>query len=403
MAGVPGLSYLKLRAGWGQNGNESIGAFRYTSLIGSGARYTFGSGEVITPGAVPTGIANPDLKWETSEQTNIGFDARFFDDAMTLGFNWYRKLTKDLLVVAPIPALIGNGAPAINGGSVKNTGVEIELGYKGKMRDLKYDVMLSGGYNKNNMESINNSEGKLYGAGVHGMNNVCMAVVGEPIAFFWGYKTAGVFQNQAEINAYQKDGQLIQPNAKPGDLKFVDLNNDGMIDDKDRTNIGNPYPDVTLGLNFNAEYRGFDFSMFWYGAFGQEIFNARRRNDLVMSNWYAEVLNRWTGEGTSNTFPRVTIADPNQNFNRPSDLFIEDGSFVRLKNLTIGYTLPESMSRKVKIERLRLFITANNLLTFTGYTGFDPEIGANWALDVGIDRNVYPQPRTIMFGFNCSL
>jgi len=403
MAGVPGLSYLKLRAGWGQNGNESIGAFRYTSLIGSGARYTFGSGEVITPGAVPTGIANPDLKWETSEQTNIGFDARFFDDAMTLGFNWYRKLTKDLLVVAPIPALIGNGAPAINGGSVKNTGVEIELGYKGKMRDLKYDVMLSGGYNKNNMESINNSEGKLYGAGVHGMNNVCMAIVGEPIAFFWGYKTAGVFQNQAEINAYQKDGQLIQPNAKPGDLKFVDLNNDGMIDDKDRTNIGNPYPDVTLGLNFNAEYRGFDFSMFWYGAFGQEIFNARRRNDLVMSNWYAEVLNRWTGEGTSNTFPRVTIADPNQNFNRPSDLFIEDGSFVRLKNLTIGYTLPESMSRKVKIERLRLFITANNLLTFTGYTGFDPEIGANWALDVGIDRNVYPQPRTIMFGFNCSL
>ncbi len=403
MAGVPALSYLKLRAGWGQNGNEAIGAFKYTSLIGSGARYTFGQGEVITTGAVPTGIANPDLKWETSEQTNIGFDARFFDDALTFGFNWYHKLTKDLLVVAPIPAFIGNSAPAINGGSVKNTGIEIELGYKGKLSDLKYDFMLSGGYNKNTMVSINNAEGKLYGAGVHGMNNICMAVVGEPIAFFWGYKTLGVFQNQAEVNAYQKDGQLIQPNAKPGDLIFADLNNDGTIDDKDRTNLGNPYPDVTLGLNINAEYHGFDLSMFWYGAFGQEIFNARRRNDLVMSNWYAEVLNRWTGEGTSNTFPRVTIADPNQNFNRPSDLFVEDGSFVRLKNITLGYTLPENVSRKVKIEKLRLFITANNLLTFTGYTGFDPEIGANWALDVGIDRNIYPQPRTIMFGFNCSL
>ncbi|MGC8866018.1 MAG: SusC/RagA family TonB-linked outer membrane protein [Bacteroidales bacterium] len=404
MAGVPGLSYLKLRAGWGQNGNEAIGAFRYTSLIGAGARYTFGSGEVIYTGSVPTGIANPDLKWETSEQTNIGFDARFLDDRLSLGFNWYRKMTKDLLVVAPIPAFIGNGAPAINGGSVKNTGVEIELGLKGKMRDIKYDLMLSGGYNKNTMVSINNEEGKLYGAGVHSMNNICMAIVGEPIAFFWGYKTAGVFQNQAEIDNYKaSNGQVIQPNAKPGDLKFVDLNDDGVIDNKDRTNIGNPYPDVTLGLNFSAEYHGFDFNMFWYGAFGQEIFNGTRRFDLPMSNWSAWILDRWTGEGTSDRIPRVTIADPNQNFIRPSDLYVEDGSFVRLKNITLGYTLPTSLSQKVKIERLRVFISANNLLTFTGYSGFDPEIGANWALDVGIDRNVYPQPRTITFGFNCSL
>lgn len=402
MADFPSVSFLKLRIGWGQNGNESIGAFQYTSLIGSGSKYTFGTGEVITVGSNPTSISNPDLRWETSEQTNIGLDSRFYKDKFSVSLNVYRKDTKDLLVVAPIPAFVGSGAPTVNGGSVRNQGIELELGYKTNIHDVAIDVSLSGGYNKNKVLTIDNSEGRIYGANVAvGMYNVCMAEVGQPIAFFWGYKTAGVFQNQAQILAHTADdGTVLQPNAKPGDLIWVDFNHDGKIDDKDRTNIGNPYPKMTAGLSFSANYKGFDFNMFWYGAFGQDIYSGSRRYDLPMSNWETSVLDRWTGEGTSNSFPRVTIADPNQNFFRVSDFYVHKGSYVRLKNMTLGYTLPESISQKVKMSKLRIYVSSNNLLTFTKYKGFDPEIGAKSSLDVGIDRNVYPQARTIIFGLN---
>jgi len=257
MADYPAVSFLKLRFGWGQNGNESIGAFQYTSLIGSGSKYTFGSGETITVGSNPTSVSNPDLKWETSEQTNIGIDSRFFKDRLSIGLNLYRKDTKDLLVVAPIPAFVGSGAPTVNGGSVRNQGIELEIGYKTNIHDVAIDVSLSGGYNKNKVLTIDNSEGRIYGANVAvGMYNVCMAEVGQPIAFFWGYKTAGVFQNQAQILAHTSDdGTVLQPNAKPGDLIWVDNNHDGKINDNDRTNIGNPYPKVTTGLSFSASYK----------------------------------------------------------------------------------------------------------------------------------------------------
>lgn len=402
MESIPAISFLKLRLGWGQNGNESIGSFKYTSVIGSGSKYTFGTGEVINVGSNPVGVSNPDLRWETSEQTNLGIDSRFFNDKLTAGINLYRKDTKDLLVVAPIPAYVGNGAPTVNGGSVRNTGVELELGYKTLFRDISFDVNLNGGYNKNEVTEINNSEGKIYGAGVAvGMYNVCMAEVGQPIAFFWGYRTAGIFQNEAEIQAYVNSGDtLLQPNAKPGDLIWVDVNKDGKIDDKDRTNIGNPYPDFTIGLSLGAEYKGFDFNMFWYGAFGQEIYAGTRRYDLPMSNWDESVMDRWTASSPSNTHPRVTIADPNQNYFRVSDYYIHDGSFLRLKNLTIGYTIPKTLSQKLSVSKLRVYLSASNLLTFTKYKGFDPEIGAKWALDVGIDRNIYPQSRTFIVGVN---
>ncbi len=404
MESIPSVSFLKLRFGWGQNGNESIGGFKYTSVIGAGSKYTFGTGEVITVGANPVGVSNPDLRWETSEQTNIGIDSRFLNDKVSLGVNLYQKDTKDLLVVAPIPAFVGNGAPTVNGGSVRNRGVELELGYKTMVRDISFDVNLSGGYNKNEVMSIDNSEGKIYGAGVAvGMYNVCMAEVGQPIAYFWGYKTNGIFQNQSQILAHTStDGTVLQPNAKPGDLIWVDRNDDGKIDDKDRTNIGNPYPTFTAGFSFNAQFKGFDFNMFWYGAFGQDIYSGTRRYDLPMSNWESSVLDRWTGEGTSNSQPRVTIADPNQNYFRVSDFYVHDGSFLRLKNLTLGYTIPETISQRIKISKLRLYVSSTNLLTITKYTGSDPEIGAKGSLDVGIDRNIYPQARTFIFGLNLS-
>lgn len=402
MADIPAVSFLKLRLGWGQNGNESIGAFKYTSVIGSGSKYTLGTGEVITVGSNPVGVSNPDLRWETSEQTNIGVDSRFFNDKFTASVNLYQKETIDLLVIAPIPAFIGNGAPTVNGGSVRNQGVELELGYKTIMHDISFDVNLSGGYNKNEVLTIDNSEGKIYGAGVAvGMYNICMAEVGQPIAYFWGYKTAGIFQNEAQVLAHKStDGTVLQPNAKPGDLIWVDRNDDGKIDDKDRTNIGNPYPTFTAGLNLSAEYKGFDLNMFWYGAFGQDIYSGTRRYDLPMSNWESSVLDRWTGEGTSNSQPRVTIADPNQNYFRVSDFYVHDGSFVRLKNITLGYTLPKSISKRAKLAKLRLYVSSTNLLTITKYQGSDPEIGAKGSLDVGIDRNIYPQSRSFIFGLN---
>ncbi len=404
MEGFTPLSFLKLRFGWGKNGNEAIGAFRYTSLIGSGSKYTFGTDEVIAVGSNPVGISNPDLKWETSEQTNIGVDARFFSDKLSVTLDLYNKKTEDLLVVAPIPSYIGNAAPTVNGGSVSNKGIELELGYKTIINGIGINANLSGAYNKNEVLSINNSEGKIYGAGLAvGMYNICIMETGYPIAYFWGYKTAGVFQNEQQIQNYiSSDSTVIQPNAQPGDLIWVDMNDDGTIDDKDRTKIGNPYPDVTVGLNLGLTYKDFDFNMFLYGAFGQDIFNGTRRYDLPMSNWNASVLDRWIGEGTSNSHPRVTINDPNQNYFKVSDFYVEDGSFLRLKNITLGYTLPEKYSQKVKISKLRIYASAINLFTFTNYSGFDPEIGAKGALDVGIDRNIYPQPRTFLFGVNLS-
>jgi len=402
LQGFTPLSFLKVRAGWGRNGNEAIGAFKYTSIIGSGSKYTFGSDEVITVGSNPWGIPNPDLKWETSEQYNIGIDSRFFNERLNFTLDLYNKKTKDLLVVAPIPGYIGNAAPTVNGGTVTNKGVELELGYKTSINKLDVDVSLSGAYNKNEVTDINNAEGKIYGAGLAvGMSNICMMQEGFPIAYFWGYKTAGVFQNEAQILSYiSSDSTVIQPNAKPGDLIWVDKNDDGKIDDNDRMLIGNPYPDFTAGLNVNLAYRNFDFNMFWYGAFGQDIFDGTRRYDLPMSNWNASVLDRWTGEGTSNSNPRVTIADPNKNYVNVSDFYVHNGSYLRLKNLTLGYTIPTTISQKVKIQRMRVFMSVSNLLTFTSYKGFDPEIGAKSALDVGIDRNIYPQSRTFMFGVN---
>lgn len=398
------VSFLKLRAGWGRNGNEAIGAFKYTSVIGSGSKYTFGDGEVITVGSNPSGIPNPDLKWEKSEQTNIGIDSRFFRDRLTFTLDLYKKKTKDLLVVAPIPGYVGNSAPTVNGGSVENKGIEIELGYKTNIKGVTMNVSLTGAYNKNEVTDINNSEGKIYGAGLAvGMSNICMMEEGYPIAYFWGYKSHGIFQNEAQVLDYKSsDGTVIQPSAKPGDIIWVDKNDDGKIDDNDRMKIGNPYPDVTAGLNIDLSYKGFDLNMFWYGAFGQDIFNGTRRYDLPMSNWNTSVLDRWTGEGTSNSHPRVTIADANKNYLNVSDFYVEDGSYLRLKNLTIGYTIPQKLTQKVKISKLRVFASATNLLTFTDYEGFDPEIGAKSSLDVGIDRNIYPQSRTFLFGLNLS-
>jgi len=405
LKGSETISLLKIRGGWGQNGSDNIGQFSFTPTITTHAGYGFGpaGSRTVVTGAYPGQIANPNLKWETSEQVSAGIETSFFDHTYYFNFDVYRKTTRGLLLSAPVPEFIGNAPPVVNGGTVRNDGFEIEAGTRFLSGDWNIDVALTGTYNKNEVTAINNEEGRLFGAGVStSMNHVAMAEVGKPIAFFWGYETAGIFQSQEEIDAYvSSEGTVIQPNARPGDLIFVDHNDDGQITDEDRTKIGNPYPDFTIGLNINSAWRNWDLNMFWYGAFGQDIFTGgTRRHDLNMPNWKADVLDRWTEDNPSTTHPRVTINDPNGNFSRPSDFFIEDGSFVRLRNISVGYTLPPNLTGLIGATRLRLNVAAQNLLTITGYSGHDPEIGAFGALNVGIDRNIYPQARTFTFGIN---
>ncbi len=397
------ISYLKLRGGWGQNGSDNIGQFTYTPLITTHAGYGFGMTPTVVTGAYPSQIANPGLKWETSEQTNIGLETAFFDHRLYFNFDVYNKETKGLLLAAPIPAFIGNAPPVVNGGTVRNRGFEIESGYRQIIGDWRVSLSLTGTYNKNEVTAIDNDEGVLFGSGVStSMNHVAMAMVGKPIAFFWGYETAGIFQTEDDVlNHVNSEGEVIQPNARPGDLIFVDHNDDGQITDEDRVKIGNPYPDFTMGFNIDLDWKSWDLNMFFYGAFGHEIFNGgTRRHDLPMPNWKDDVLDRWTEENPSTSHPRVTIADPNGNYARPSDFFIEDGSYVRLRNVSLGYTLPPRITNIAGASRLRVYIAAQNLLTFTGYSGHDPEIGAYGPLNVGIDRNIYPQARTYTMGIN---
>jgi TonB-dependent starch-binding outer membrane protein SusC len=403
MRGVDVMNYLKLRGGWGRNGSDNIGQFTFTPLITTHAGYGFGMTPSVVTGAYPSQIANPNLRWEASEQISGGVESAFYENRYYLNIDVYRKDTKGLLLSAPIPAFIGNAPPVINGGTVRNEGVELESGFRHTARDWNLDLILTGTFNRNEVTAINNEEGRLFGAGVStSMSNVAMAQVGNPIAFFWGHRTAGIFQSWDAVYAHvNAAGELIQQNARPGDLIFVDEDGDGQITDADRVMIGNPYPDFTLGFNVNTAWRGFDFNMFWYGAFGQDIFTGgTRRHDLNMPNWKADVLDRWTEENPSATHPRVTISDPNGNYSRVSDFFVEDGTFVRLRNVSVGYTLPANLAAIMGASRFRIYGAAQNLLTFTGYSGHDPEIGSSWALDVGIDRNIYPQARSFTLGLN---
>jgi TonB-linked SusC/RagA family outer membrane protein len=395
------INSLKIRASWGQNGNENIGDFGYTSVIGNQNIYYFGIDKTQYNGTQPTRIANPSLKWETSEQTNFGIDLATLGSSLTVTVDYYIKKTKDWLVTAPVPMLVGNSAPTINGGAVKNSGLEAEIGFRKQIGDLYLSASINGAFNKSEVLDIRNAEKRLQGGdGGFGQSGVIYAAVGTPMGVFYGIKTNGIFQTQEEVDGYvSSTGAKIQPNAQPGDIKFVDENHDGTISDGDRVQIGCPIPDFTGGLNLNAEMYGFDFNMFLYAALGQEIYSVLRRYDMNGSNYSADWLNRWTGPGTSNFYPRVTFVDNNLNYKTVSDFYIKDGSFVRLRNITLGYSLPKSITNALRITRLRLYVSAENLLTFTGYTGYDPEIGGG-VFDNGIDRGIYPQARTIMTGLN---
>lgn len=391
------LNTAKLRASWGQTGNDALDDWQYVSTVSTwGKTYYFGD-DVQFLGAAPGRTANPDLKWETSEQLNIGVDLRFFND-FTTTIDWYRKTTKDLLVIIPAPMYIGNLAPWGNAGSVRNEGLEFSMGYSKDMGDFSFDINANIAYNKNKVLEVGNENGYITGGSVLQMQNLLMMEPGQPIGYFHLNKTLGVFQNQSEIDNYKSsEGKVIQPKAKPGDLKFKDLNDDGVIDTQDREYAGSPHPKYNYGINGTIRYKGFDFNMFWTGLAGHKIFNGLRRWDLQTSNYQTTVMNRWHGEGTSNDYPRVSTDDQNGNFTTASDFFLEDASFIRLKDISLGYTFDQL--KKYHITKCRVYVSALNLLTFTKYTGYEPEVTGG-VMGMGIDRGVYPHPKTFTVGLN---
>ncbi len=387
------VNLLKLRASWGVNGNDQIDNYQFTSTINQGRSYTFGSG--VEVGASPTRLPNQEIRWEESEQLDIALDLGFFENKLTATIDYYEKTTNGLLERLSVPGHIGVGAPIANVGTVKNKGVELSIDWREKIGDWNYSIGLNGAFNKNEMIEMG---APIQGASWALAGPVTRTEVGFPIAYFYGLKTAGIFQNTNDVFSHiNSDGNPLQPNAAPGDVRFVDINNDGIIDEDDRTMIGNPTPTITMGFNTNVNYKRFDFSMLLTGAFGHDIFKGLNRRDLRYTNMPKSSLDRWTGEGTSNTLPRFTWADNNNN-NRVSDLYIENGGFLRIRNIQFGYSLPNSILDKIGASFWKFYISAENLVTFTNYTGTDPEIGARSSFDIGIDRGVYPQARTFRVG-----
>jgi TonB-linked SusC/RagA family outer membrane protein len=400
------INFLKLRGSWGQNGNASISAFQYLATISfSNVNYFFGPDKAITStGGYPNILPNPDVTWETSDQFNLGFDARFFASKLSAEFDWYRRTTFDWLINPSILSSYGTAAPFVNGGDVLNTGVELALNWTDNAGSLNYHIGVNAAYNKNEVIRIANNEGIFHGRGGalgEGTTELARAQVGFPIGYFWGYKTLGVFQTEAEVNAYRNStGIKIMPTAVAGDLIFDDTNDDGVIDQNDKVMIGDPNPDVIIGLNLSLAYKGIDFSLMSNGALGQQIARSWRRwADSPINNFTTDIFNRWHGEGSSNKYPRVYFGAHN-NWQYVSDIFIEDADYLRLSNITLGYDL-KSAFRAIPLAQARFFVTFQNLYTFTKYSGMDPEIGSSGGTDSwakGIDIGYYPSPRTFMLG-----
>lgn len=404
------FSSLKLRGSWGKNGNERIGQFRYTSLMSGGQNYYFGSGKEpnMQYGSSPSALSNPNVKWEESEQTDLGFESRFFNGALMFGFDYFKKKTNGMLMDRPIPAYVGKGAPIANVGIMENSGLEFEASYKLTIDKLTLNFGANASYLKNVLVKLGNASGEFVheSADASGVGSYVKSKNDDVFPYFYGHLTDGILQNQAEANAYNaKFGEK----AQPGDVIFKDIAGafdangnpipDGKIDDADKTRIGKGMPDWTYGFNISADWRNFDLSAYFHGTIGNDIFDFSQRGDIPAMNRPAWILDRWVGEGTSNRIPRMTSTNPNRNW-RSSDLYIKDGSYLRLKTFQVGYSLPSQMLRRATIERLRVFVSVENMLTFTKYDGFDPEIAAGGYTTLGVDKGIYPQARTFSVGAN---
>ncbi|WP_207514473.1 SusC/RagA family TonB-linked outer membrane protein [Longitalea luteola] len=403
MRNIEWLDYFKLRGSWGRVGNQNVAAYQFLSPIGfSDAGYIFGPGEgSSTQGAYPFRLGNPDVKWETSEQTNVGFDATVMKK-LNVSFDYYIKNTKDWLIAIPMLATSGVDSMLINGGDVRNTGIELALNYRNSIgRGFNYSIGVNGAWNKNRVGRIPTFDQTLHGNERVLYDNALefyRASNGNPVGYFWGLKTDGLFQTEADVNGYvSKTGNRIQPDAQPGDVRFVDVNDDGVINANDKTKIGDPNPDFTFGFNVALDYKGFDFLVQASGVAGNQIVQSWRNQSASKGNYSAEILERWTGPGSSNRIPRVT--EDNRNWTQFSDLYIHDGSFLRISTITLGYDL-STLLKKNYLSKVRLYASVLNAFTFTKYNGMDPEVGYNESFSSGVDLGYYPRPRTVMVGAN---
>ena len=408
------LDFLKLRLSWGQVGNANINCYQYLAPVTtSNTNYNFGATggtDAWVMGAYTERLANEKVKWETSEQYNVGLDARFLRQRLSLTLDGYIKSTKDWLVQAPIRATAGTGGPVINGGDVKNKGIEVGLSWNDNIgRDFTYSVGANFAYNHNEVGNIPTLDGIIHGKDNQIFQNAeefYRAENGHAIGYFWGYKTAGLFQNQKEINDWIAAGNgIYQADVKPGDVKYVDVNHDGVINASDKVDLGNGLPKYTFGFNVNLAWKGFDLSANFTGAAGFQIAQSYRDPSSSQANYSRRILKRWTGEGTSNEIPRVTYGDVgNWLF---SDLYLQDGDYIRLQNLTMGYDFKKLISWK-GLSKMRLYFQVQNLFTLTKYDGMDPEIGSFNGTDgnssdswvSGVDMGYYPHPRTFIVGLN---
>lgn len=395
---------MKLRFSWGINGNQAIEAFAYADLLEGGQNYYYGVGENnqrMIFGTSSSRIPNPNLKWEESKQTNIGADFRFLNNALSFTFDYFQKKTNGMLKEQPIPGYVGKRAPFANAGKMENKGVEFDLGYRFSVRDFNFGINGNASFVKQKLIDLGNATGQEQwgSSGAAGVDDFIFARNGMVYPFFYGWITDGLLQTKAEADAYNAK---FGTSADPGDVRFLDLNNDNLIDDRDRDMIGCGLPDWTYGLTINTEWKDFDLTMFFQGVTGNDIFDISQRADVGGINRPAWIMERWTGPGTSNRIPRLTSNDRNRNW-RVSDLYVKSGDYCRLKNIQLGYTLPASFSRKAGVERLRLHIGAENLFTWTKYKdGFDPEIGEGNQREMGVDKGLYPQARTVTFGASIS-
>ncbi len=402
MQNIKAISLFKIRGGWGRVGNEqSAGAYDYTTSIFGNNIYVFN--DQLTQGFAPGSLANPELRWEVSQQSNVGFDLALFKNRLTFSADYFDRKTIDMIVNVPIPGYVGAGAPRVNAGSMRNYGVELAAAYNGGNK-LLYNIGANITFINNELTSLGG--GAPQDAGGSGkLGNTTRVEVGAPFPFFYGLRTDGIFNSQAELDAHKdKNGNPIQPSAKPGDVKFIDVNEDGKIDDLDRVNLGSPYAKFQYGFNADLSYKGFDLRLFIQGVHGNKLVNAMHWSTRNGSNagggWgnFETIrLNSWTPQTPDNNEPRMTATDPNNNM-RFSDRYIQDGSYLRLKNIQVGYSIPASLLKRIKIASARVYVAADNLLTITKYQGFDPEISGLGGYSFGLDVGTYPQPRTLRAG-----
>ncbi|RYY53210.1 MAG: TonB-dependent receptor [Chitinophagaceae bacterium] len=388
---------LKVRGGYGVVGSDNLADFRYLATVGGGYNYVFGNAGAVTTGYAPRTLDNPDLRWEETSSTDIGFDAQILND-FNLTVNWFKKKTSGILRPVNIPGYVGVAeSPFANIADMQNTGIEVELGYRKQVGEVAISANGNMTYLKNKVTFIDDDNDFIGGdASFQSMGQVTRTQIGQSYNSFYGYRTLGIFQNENEITGYKNNaGTVIQPNARPGDFRWQDTNGDGAITEDDKVFLGTNIPKFNFGLTINLEYKGFDFMAFAQGSAGSKIFQGLRRLDVLTANYSTRALDRWHGEGTSNSFPRLVTSDPNQNFTKMSDFYLEKGDYVRLKVMQVGYTLPSKLFGKSGISRLRVYVTAENLFTLTDYTGYDPEVGGGV---FGVDKGQYPQARTFLGG-----